>query len=105
MGFHKPQILNNNSLYNFDRANSNEQSSKSKLGPKLANSVTHKVQNTKTLSSSVGFKADENIKQPSAQVNNKKGSGNLSYGMIGFNSSIVRPKSTNITYDKYMKAT
>lgn len=55
MGFHKPQILNNNSLYNFDRANSNELSSKSKLGPRIATSVTHKIQTTKTLSSSVGF--------------------------------------------------
>ena len=45
MGFHKPQILNNNSLYNFERANSNDQSSKSKGAvSKLANiSVTHKM--------------------------------------------------------------
>lgn len=43
MGFHKPQILNNNSLYNFERSNSIEQSSKSKGVIKQLNSVTNKV--------------------------------------------------------------
>jgi hypothetical protein len=43
-------------LPKYLRANSNDLSSKSKLGPKITTSVTHKIQTTKTLSSSVGFK-------------------------------------------------